>query len=175
MLERWERDGQQYLGCNGKLLLITWNDEHVTQGTKIANNLYKLDVSIQQPPNNNESSQTPHVLNTSEHAQSWETWHKCYGHIGYTGLQKLLDNKLVNGFVVDTTSAKPNCIPCKEAKQTTEPFKGVSHQDIIPGELTHIDLWGKYDVTSINGHQYYILFVDDSAQYIIVGFLKGKD
>jgi hypothetical protein len=52
----------------------------------------------------------PHVLHATEHAQSWETWHKRYGHIGYTGLQKLLDNKLVDGFVVDTASAKPDCV-----------------------------------------------------------------
>jgi hypothetical protein len=37
-----------------------------------------------------------------------------------------------------------------------------------------MDLWGKYDVTSINGHQYYLLLVDDVMRYVIVYFLKGK-
>ena len=45
----------------------------------------------------------------------------------------------------------------------------------MPGELTHIDLWGRYSVVSINRHQYYIVFVDDAGRYIIVDFLKGKD
>ena len=39
----------------------------------------------------------------------------------------------------------------------------------------HIDLWGKYDVTSLNGHQYFILFVDDASQFITTQFLKRKD
>ncbi len=42
------------------------------------------------------------------------------------------------------------------------------------GELTHMDLWGKYDVSSINGHQYYLLLVDDATRYVTVYFLKGK-
>ena len=37
-----------------------------------------------------------------------------------------------------------------------------------------MDLWGKYDVTSINRHQYYLLLVDDATRYVTVYFLKGK-
>jgi hypothetical protein len=44
-----------------------------------------------------------------------------------------------------------------------------------PGELTHIDLWGKYQIQSIHGNQYYILFVDDAARYVTVFFLKKKE
>jgi transposase InsO family protein len=36
-------------------------------------------------------------------------------------------------------------------------------------------VWGKYDVQSINGHQYYLLFVDDATRYTTVNFLKRKD
>jgi hypothetical protein len=42
------------------------------------------------------------------------------------------------------------------------------------GELTHIDLWGKYDIASINGNHYFILLVDDSEWYITTNFLKRK-
>src|SRR6266436_6007296 len=37
-----------------------------------------------------------------------------------------------------------------------------------------MDLWGKYDVTSISGHQYYLLLVDDATCFVTVYFLKGK-
>jgi len=37
-----------------------------------------------------------------------------------------------------------------------------------------MDLWGKYDVSSINGHQYNLLLVDDATRYVTVYFLKGK-
>jgi hypothetical protein len=39
----------------------------------------------------------------------------------------------------------------------------------------HIDLWKKYDIASINGNQYYILFVDDARKFVTVHFLKKKD
>ena len=41
-------------------------------------------------------------------------------------------------------------------------------------QLTHIDLWGKYDTTSLHGRQYYILFVDNLLCYMTVEFLKAK-
>ena len=38
-----------------------------------------------------------------------------------------------------------------------------------------MDLWGKYDVASIHGNQYYLLMIDNAARYITVEFLKTKD
>jgi hypothetical protein len=55
------------------------------------------------------------------------------------------------------------------------PFNKKSERITEPGELTHIDLWGKYETMSINGHQYYIVFVDDVARWTTVNFLKRKD
>ena len=37
-----------------------------------------------------------------------------------------------------------------------------------------MDVWGKYWLTSINGNQYYIVFIDDVAQYITINFMKAK-
>ena len=38
----------------------------------------------------------------------------------------------------------------------------------------HVDLWGKYDIKLINGNQYYLLLIDDTARHITVEFLKKK-
>ena len=66
-------------------------------------------------------------------------------------------------------------MPCTQAKQSHEPFPStVTHTTAI-GNLTHIDLWGKYQIQSINGNQYYILFVDDYSRYVTVQFLKTKN
>ena len=43
-----------------------------------------------------------------------------------------------------------------------------------PGKITHTDLWGKYDIASINGNRYYLLLVDNAMQYVTVHFLKQK-
>lgn len=87
----------------------------------------------------------------------------------------LLDKNLVLGFAVDMWTPKPDCVMCMEAKQTEEPYNKHVEQQTKPGELTHMDLWGKYEIRSINRHQYYILFVDDVLQYMTTHFLKGKN
>jgi hypothetical protein len=81
---------------------------------------------------------------------------------------------MVNGFHVDTQTIKLDCVMCMEAKQHVEPFPKSTNRSTEAGELTHIDLWGKYAIKSINSNQYYLLFIDDSKRYISVKFLKEK-
>ena len=88
---------------------------------------------------------------------------------------KLLDSQLVDGLQIDMNSLKPGCITCTEAKLSKASYGPTSGCQTKPGELTHMDLWGKYNVTSIHSNQYYLLMIDDAAQYITVEFLKTKD
>ena len=115
------------------------------------------------------------MFNTASPSQTWATWHKRFGHIGYSGIKKLLDNQLVDGLQINKNSPKLDCVACTEAKLSETPYGPTSGCPTKPGELTHMDLWGKYNVASINGNQYYLLMVDDTAQYITVKFLKTKD
>ena len=55
---------------------------------------------------------------------SWTTWHLCFGHIGYSGLQKLVDQGMVDGLEVEHISEKPECEPCTKAKLHVNPFPG---------------------------------------------------
>jgi hypothetical protein len=80
----------------------------------------------------------------------------------------------VEGLNVDERTPKPDCVACTEAKLHVKPFPKEMRRTTEPGELTHIDLWGKYAVKSINGNKYYLLFVDDAKQYIMVDFVKKK-
>ena len=86
----------------------------------------------------------------------------------------MLDKNLVNGFSVDTQTQKPDCIACIESKQTVEPFSKTTERKTKPGELTHINVWDKYNVASINQNYHYILFVDDSKKFSTTEFLKQK-
>ena len=69
---------------------------------------------------------------------------------------------------------KPDCVLCTQAKQHIESIPKSMSRKTEPGELTHIDLWEKYIIYSINSNQYYLLFIDDAKQYITVKFLKEK-
>ena len=163
-LGHWDTAGGQYTGGKGVLTLITKDGTTITKGNKIDNNLYKMKVTTRQTiVPNTKTLANPQTFAATEPAHSWETWHRRYGHVSYSGLQKLLDKKLVEGFTVDTQSPKPDCAACTEAKQSVKPFNKTLNRKMEPGDLTHIDLWGKYDVVSINGNQYYILFMDDSG------------
>jgi hypothetical protein len=174
-LGRWDKSGGRYTGGGGALTLITKDGTAVARGTQIENNLYKMKVAFRQPNAKLKMVKTiPQCLLIHEPVQNWETWHKRLGHISYSGLQQMLDNNLVEGFNVNIHTPKPDCVACTEAKQSVEPFGRHSDRKTQPGDLTHIDLWGKYGTASINGNHYYILFVDDSGRYITTEFLKEK-
>jgi hypothetical protein len=176
-LGRWDTSGGRYTGGGGTITLITKDGKSIARCKKISNNLYRMKLTIRKPGSSTTKSMTvtPQTYLTSEPAQSWETWHKRFGHISYSGLQKILDLNLVNGLNIDTRTPKPDCIPCTEAKQTVEPFNESSERKTEPGELTHIDMWGKYRISSINRNQYYIVFVDDRGRFTSLDFTKMKD
>ena len=113
-----------------------------------------MKVSIRKPGATTSKTKmcTPQTFQATEPTQSWEIWHRRYRHIGYSGLQKLHDLNMVDGFAVDTRTAKLDCIACTEAKQTEELFNKMSNHIMKPGELTHIDVWGKYSIKSIHGN-----------------------
>src|SRR6266446_4556005 len=46
---------------------------------------------------------------------------------------------------------------------------------MTPGELTHIDLWGKYSIHSIQGNYYYVVLVDNNSHWITINYLKEKN
>jgi hypothetical protein len=175
-LGQWDAAGGQYTGGGGVITLTTKDGKRIGHSKKISNHLYKMDMTICKATSKlpKDYAASPHAFISKQPALSWEMWHRRFGHIGYTGLQKLLDKKMVNGFTVDERMGKPNCEACTQAKQHVEPFPKASKHTRKPGELTHIDLWGKYAVQSINGKQYYLLFVDDVKQYMTVEFLKRK-
>ena len=148
------------------------NGVPVATGIKICNNLYKMSVT-------NDTTDTDNLEATTFVATgskpSWEMWHCRFGHISYDGLCKLLQKNLVEGFEVSKESAPSDCVTCVEAKMTIDSYKTAPKCHRKSGELTHIDLWGKYEVASINGHQYYIVFIDDATRFTTINFLKKKD
>jgi len=95
-------------------------------------------------------------------------------HVSYTYLQLLYDKCLVDGFIVDLSSPKPDCVACTEAKHSATPYGPSAKRYMKVGKLMHIDLWGKYDKASIHGYKYYLLLVDDATHHTTVEFLKTK-
>ena len=178
-LGRWDDAGGTYKSDARTLKLTMKGGTVVAEGHKVHNHLYRMRVKAHEHiKGKHETHLAQYRYQTflsEEPTQSWEVWHKRFGHVSYSGLQTLLEKGLVIGFTVNTRTPKPDCVACTEAKLTEEPYNKKVERQTKPGELTHMDLWGKYDIMSINGHQYYALFVDDASRYITLHFLKRKD
>ena len=113
-LGSWETDGN-YFEVKNNILSLKRKDGHtIIKGKKLKPNLYRLNLQIIKPKNQ--------VNIVQEKKISWTMWHLRYGHIGYSGLQKLVDKKLVDSLEVDETSPKPDCEACTEAKMHVSTF-----------------------------------------------------
>jgi len=125
----------------------------------MSNNLIKLCFRYTKNDIKCDTALTPSQTDTSyptvEKPKAWDVWHRCFTHIGISGLRRLFNKQLVTGFNVDRESTFSDCEACTEAKQSVILFNKTVDHDAEPGELTHIDVWGKYSVSSINGFQYY--------------------
>jgi len=174
-LRRWLAKGGDFSGQD--LALVSKMGKLITKGTLTPNNLIKLHFHYTKSDTKNANPYKAKTSNLTgqQRLKPWNVWHHRFGHISYSSLRKLFDRKLVTGFNVDHDTLFTDCAACTEAKQLVIPFnKGMEHES-EPGELTHVNVWGKYSVSSINSFQYYLLMVDDASHYVTVEFLKSKD
>jgi len=137
----------------------------------LSNGLYKMKFRLVPKP---APSKYKFLFNTNTSALSWEIWHRCFGYVRYSGLQKLLDNLMVDSFHIDMQSPRPDCVACTEAKHSEKPYGLAEKKQTKLGQLMHIDLWGKYNTASIYGNQYYLVMINNALQYITLEFLKKK-
>ena len=175
-LGRWARAGGTFKG-GPEITLTSPNGSPIASGPLANNNLYKLRFKYVNYSNdeNNRIARPHYSFSTQAQTLTWEAWHRHFGHVSYSGLTRLHTQNMVNRFIVDTNSPKPECPACIAAKHSEKPFGPATKRVSQPGELTHADLWGKYDIASINASQYYLLLIDDATCYITVRFLKTKD
>jgi len=168
-LGRWEQNGRSYHASCGTLKLLLANNKIIAEGHKYKDSLYKIQLFA------DGYSPTPSLsLEANTKDQDWMTWHKRFGHIGFSGLRKLINDNLVDGMSVDRDSPVPVCDACIAGKHSVHPFGDSRSRAQVPGQITHLDLWGKYDVTSIHGNSYYMLAVDDATRHVTIYFLKSK-
>ena len=67
-----------------------------------------------------------------------------------------------------------SCVQCLHGKMHRSPFPKSYFQAFAQFKLFHSDLWGLAPVTSVNGYQYYVLFVDHFTRSTWLFLLKAK-
>ena len=103
-----------------------------------------------------------------------DIWHKRFGHLGVSSLQRLSHDRLVDGFDYDVSQQLTFCDTCPQRKQHRTKFPS---SDWRAGELlglVHSDVCGKMNEKSLGGAEYFLSFIDDKTRYVWVYFLRTK-
>jgi hypothetical protein len=168
-IARVDKAGGQVRFSHGKAFLLDNNEQLIAEAPAI-NRLYVLNFFRKTDPK--ERSNIAHPTQNN----SWTEWHKRFGHVGISGLKRLKQANLVNGFDVDIGSTFIECEPCIAAKHAHTPFpEHAEARNTVPGELTHTDLWGPTKIQALNGAHYNMVLVDDNTRHIVTEQAKTKD
>lgn len=102
-------------------------------------------------------------------------WHYHYGHLNFKSLTQLRDKDLVRGVPVIVT---PNrvCESYATRKQTRKMFKNRAPKrarHLL--EVVHADVCGPFDVSSLGGNKYFLIFVDELSRKLWTYLLKEKN
>lgn len=66
------------------------------------------------------------------------------------------------------------CSSCALSKQHRLPFELNNKRALHVLDIVHCDLWGPAPITSVDGYQFYALFVDDHLRFSWFYPLKKK-
>ncbi|HEV7738404.1 MAG TPA: DDE-type integrase/transposase/recombinase, partial [Chlamydiales bacterium] len=99
-----------------------------------------------------------------------ELLHKRLGHLSWSALKHL-------GQELDPTSKRllSTCEGCLLGKSTRRSYTSSSYRSSEPFQLVHMDLCGPMQTRSIEGHDYFMILVDDYSRFLWVKFLLKKD
>lgn len=106
---------------------------------------------------------------------SAKIWHRRFGHINSSNLNKMKDGAVDGLLCVEKFNIeRSNCIVCCEGKQTRLPFKnkGVRASKVL--EVIHGDVCGPMETKSIGGSRYFLVLKDDYSRMCFVYFLRAK-
>ena len=103
-------------------------------------------------------------------------WHRRLGHIGDSGLQRLVSRKLIDGLDVKGPIAHPTlCVDCIYGKHARRPFTQWIDPEKAPLKCVYINLWGPAQVDSIGGHRYYMSVDDGGSSWCQPFFISNKE
>nr|KYP75335.1 Retrovirus-related Pol polyprotein from transposon TNT 1-94 [Cajanus cajan] len=118
-----------------------------------------------------QSAITPSANITSCNFVPYATWHSRLGHPHNDVMKSMF--RLCNFPIINKT-VSDFCTPCRLGKSHKLPStlsKTVYH---TPFELIYSDLWRPAPITSDNGYQYYVTFVDAHTRFIWIFLFKSK-
>ena len=89
-------------------------------------------------------------------------WHQRLGHPGHEVLSKLVQSSAIS---CNKRGSDSLCHACQLGHHVRLPFHASSSRASRPFELIHCDLWTS-PITSVSGHKYYLVVLDDFSHYL---------
>jgi len=89
-------------------------------------------------------------------------WHQRLGHPGRKALSRLASTSAIS---CNKGSCNTLCHACQLGRHVRLPFQTSSSCATHSFQLIHCDLWTS-PITSVSGHQYYLVIVDDFSHYV---------
>uniref|UniRef100_A0A2N9F6B3 Integrase catalytic domain-containing protein n=1 Tax=Fagus sylvatica TaxID=28930 RepID=A0A2N9F6B3_FAGSY len=105
------------------------------------------------------------------HTDSFHTWHCRLGHPSRSRMSSLSH---VMPTVSQDNSADFVCNICPLAKQKRLPFSNNNNLSSCPFDLVHVDIWGPYHVSTVEGYKYFLTLVDDCSRTTWLYLMKLK-
>ena len=96
-------------------------------------------------------------------------WHFRLGHLSPDKLGILCKN---NSYISHSNNTP--CIVCLLAKQKHLPFDDSNTQSVSPFNIVHMDIWDPLSISSVHGHRYFLIVVDDYSRYVWIFLMKHK-
>lgn len=98
-----------------------------------------------------------------------DIWHLRFGHTPSLKLDFLsqMDPHI-------TSKNQSHCPTCPIAKQKRLSFPISESLASCPFDLIHVDIWGKYNVSSYDGFNYFLTILDDFSRSLWVFMMKSK-
>ena len=94
--------------------------------------------------------------------------------LGHASSDKLCNLASTNTLNNVSNFSHFECLNCKLAEQRTLSFSNSTSLCDIPFSLIHSNIWGPAPCTTINGYQYFFLFIDDYSRFTCIYFLKHR-
>jgi transposase InsO family protein len=146
----------------GNVAMIYKHNNLVLCGTLQYNNLYELNFKTI-------VNQTCNLIQKS----NLKTWHERLGHINVKEIQRMIKNDVITGIDISEFDNFV-CEGCAFGKHARRPFQKSTRGHHQPGDLVYSDVCGPFNVPSVQGMKYFVIFKDAASNYRYVFFLKNK-
>nr|KYP33681.1 Retrovirus-related Pol polyprotein from transposon TNT 1-94 [Cajanus cajan] len=103
------------------------------------------------------------------HCHSSLLWHYWLGHPASPIL-----NHALRSSQIPVQASATRCLDCPANKSHKIPFNKSTLSSSCPLQVVFSDVWGPTSVTSINGHSYYVIFIDLFSKYVWLYPIKFK-